>query len=195
MPKVSQHYRDARRTQILDAAKQCFLRKGFQATSMQDLFAESGLSSGAFYLYFKGKDDVILALAEENMGIVMALIHELATSRQAGGLGEALASVLETVQQRNRDDQLGAMAVLVWAEALRSPHLRERFVESISKMRADLTDVITQYQSANAPSTDVPADAMANLVISIVPGAILQLALFGERAVDGVPTAARALWP
>ncbi|HEY0718123.1 MAG TPA: helix-turn-helix domain-containing protein, partial [Streptosporangiaceae bacterium] len=54
MPKVTQQYRDARRDQILSAARRCFLRDGFHVTSMQDLFAESGLSSGAVYRYFAG---------------------------------------------------------------------------------------------------------------------------------------------
>src|SRR5882762_4806896 len=111
MPKVSQEHRDARREQILAAARRCFLRDGFQATSMQDLFAESQLSSGSFYRYFTNKEDVILAIAEENVSAVTSLIHDLATGRQDEGLGEALASVLTTVVARNRDDQLGAMAV------------------------------------------------------------------------------------
>ncbi len=75
MPKVSQEYRDARREQILNAARRCFLRDGFHETSMQDLFAEAGLSSGAVYRYFPGKEDVILAIAEENMRDVVEMIH------------------------------------------------------------------------------------------------------------------------
>src|ERR1700689_3735439 len=75
MPKVSQQHRDARREQILAAARRCFLRDGFHATSMQDLFAESGLSAGAVYSYFAGKDDVIVAIAEENLSGVAELFH------------------------------------------------------------------------------------------------------------------------
>ena len=73
MPKVSQQHRDARREQILAAARRCFLRDGFHATSMQDLFAESGLSSGAVYSYFASKDDVIEAIAEENIRGVLSV--------------------------------------------------------------------------------------------------------------------------
>src|SRR6516165_12628 len=76
VPKVSQQYRDARRDQILDAARRCFLRDGFHATSMQDLFAEASLSSGAFYRYFASKDDVIIAIAEDNMGGVLETIRD-----------------------------------------------------------------------------------------------------------------------
>jgi AcrR family transcriptional regulator len=193
MPKVTQQHRDARREQILAAARRCFLRNGFQATSMQDLFAESQLSSGAFYLYFKSKDDVILAIAEENLLTVTELIHHLAVSGSTEGVGQALAAVLETVQRMNSDDQLGAMAVLAWSEALRSPRLQERFVEVLGSMRDDLTDVVANHQEAGSLPSEVPAAALAKLLIAIVPGAILQLALLGEDAVDGVPAAAKAI--
>lgn len=195
MPKVSQEHRDARREQILAAAKRCFLRDGFQATSMQDLFAESQLSSGSFYRYFTSKEDVILAIAEENLGAVTSLIHDLVADRHDEGLGAALGSVLTTVVVRNREDQLGAMAVLVWSEALRSPRLRERFTDLLGRIREDLTELVAQQQSAGTLPGDVDTAALAKLLVAIVPGAILQLALFGERDLDGVATAARAVWP
>jgi AcrR family transcriptional regulator len=195
MPKVSQQYRDARRDQILQAAKRCFLRNGLQATSMQDLFAESGLSSGSFYLYFKSKDDVILAIVEENLSAVLDLIHDLVTKPHDDGLGEALASVLDTVRAKQRDDQLGELAVLAWSEALRSPNLRESLNVSFGRMRADFARVIAKHQSDGSLPDSVKAAAIAKLVMAIVPGVILQLALFGEHAADGVASAARAIWP
>src|SRR6516165_10545869 len=90
VPKVSQQYRDARRDQILDAARRCFLRDGFHATSMQDLFAEASLSSGAVYSYFTSKDDVIVAIAEENMRGVTEMIRTIATQRPVRSVGAVL---------------------------------------------------------------------------------------------------------
>ena len=46
MPRVSEDHLLARRQQILDAARVCFLRDGFHNTSMQDVIAEAGLSVG-----------------------------------------------------------------------------------------------------------------------------------------------------
>lgn len=195
MPKVSQEYRDARRQQILDAATRCFVRNGFQATSMQDLFAESQLSSGSFYLYFESKDDLIIALAEENASIVVSLLHDLASSGRRVGLGEALAVVLETVAQQDAENQICEMAVLVWAEALRSPQLHARFSEVIGRLSGEVAEVIARHQREGALAPGVSADAVARLVLSIVPGSILQMALFGPAAIAGFPEAARGLWP
>jgi len=184
MPKVSQEHRDARREQILAAAKRCFLRDGFQATSMQDLFAESQLSSGSFYRYFTSKEDVILAIAEENLGVLTSLIHELATGRHDDGLGEALSSVLTTIVARNRDEQLSSMALLAWAEALRSPVLRDRFADLLGRIREELATLAARQQAAGRLPADADPAALAKLLLAIVPGAILQLALFGEQDLE-----------
>lgn len=195
MPKVSQEYRDARREQILAAAKRCFLRGGFHETSMQDLFAEAGLSSGAVYRYFSSKEDVILAIAEENLRDMAALIHALANSGHSEGLGAALAEVLEAVRDKHARSELGAMAVLVWSEALRTPTLATQFGVMLGQMRADFADVVREYQAHDGLPRQTNVDALTALLFAIIPGFILQLAMFGDEAVADIPDAARALWP
>ena len=50
MPKTSAAAKEARRTQILDAAVRCFARTGYYATTIEDVVRETGLSRGALYL-------------------------------------------------------------------------------------------------------------------------------------------------
>lgn len=193
MPKVSQQHRDARREQILAAARRCFLRDGFHATSMQDLFAEAGLSSGAVYGYFASKDDVIVAIAEENMRCVTEMIHTLATQHPSRPAGAVLADVMDMLHAQDARDGLGKLTVIVWSEALRNPLLAAQLTAMVTQIRADLAEVI-QQSSGNLP-VGVPADVLAGTLISLVPGYLLQLAILGPAAVDGVPAAVRALWP
>ena len=195
MPKVTHEYRDARRDQILSAARRCFLRDGFHATSMQDLFAESGLSSGAVYSYFASKDDVITAIAEENMRDVVAMIHDVASSQPGRPVGTVLADIFNILQAKDARDGLAGLAVLAWSEALRNPALADRIADLFAQMRADLTEVVRNHQGAGHLPRQVPAESLAAVLISIVPGYILQLATLGSAQVDGVPAAVRALWP
>jgi len=65
MPKVSQSYLDARRSQILEAAIACFSREGFHRTTMQAIVKQSRLSPGAIYNYFESKEEIIEAIANE----------------------------------------------------------------------------------------------------------------------------------
>jgi AcrR family transcriptional regulator len=195
MPKVSEQYRAARREQILDAARRCFVRDGFHETSMQDLFTESGLSAGAVYGYFASKEDMVLAIALENMRDVVEMIHSFASSRRQDGIGAALGDVLDVVCAKHADDDLGAMAVQVWSEALRNPELARRFDAQLAPMRADLAGLVRDYQESGHLPATASAQSLATLFKSIIPGFILQLAMFGPQAVKDVPDAARALWP
>ncbi|QPC88464.1 TetR family transcriptional regulator [Mesorhizobium sp. NBSH29] len=58
--------RDQQVQRVLDAAKACFLRSGFQGTSMQQICAEAGMSPGALYRYFPSKESIIQAICEAN---------------------------------------------------------------------------------------------------------------------------------
>src|SRR5664280_2077656 len=65
MPKVAQAYLDARRKQIVEAARARFTSHGFAGTSMADIVTESGLSTGSIYRYFTSKDEIIIAVCEQ----------------------------------------------------------------------------------------------------------------------------------
>ena len=193
MPKVTQQHRDARREQILAAARRCFLRDGFHATSMQDLFAESGLSSGAVYGYFASKDDMIVAIAEQNMRGVTEMITAAATQQPGRPAGAVLADIMDMVHAQDAETGLGKLTVIVWSEALRNPSLAARFTDMVTQIRASLAEVIEQ-SSQHLP-VGVPADTLAATLTCLLPGYLLQLAILGPAAVDGVPGAVRALWP
>jgi AcrR family transcriptional regulator len=195
MPRVSQQHRDARRDQILGAARRCFLRDGFHATSMQDLFAESGLSAGAVYRYFAGKDDVILAIAEDNMHEVLAMIDQVATADPGRSVGEVVADALALVQAKDEADGVGGMAVLVWSEALRNPELAEKLRALLTGMHDDFTRLAADRQRTGGLPPGVTAYAISRALVAVMAGSILQLAILGPDAVSDVASAVRALWP
>jgi AcrR family transcriptional regulator len=56
--------RDQQVARILDAAKTCFVRSGFQGASMHQICAEVGMSPGALYRYFPSKEAIIEAITE-----------------------------------------------------------------------------------------------------------------------------------
>jgi AcrR family transcriptional regulator len=59
-PNVS----DQRKSQILNAAEVVFTKKGFDEARMNDIAEKTGLSKGTLYLYFKSKDDLIVAILD-----------------------------------------------------------------------------------------------------------------------------------
>jgi TetR/AcrR family transcriptional regulator, transcriptional repressor of aconitase len=195
MPRVTQQHRDERREQILAAARRCFLRSGFHGTSMQDLFAEANLSSGAVYGYFASKDDVIVAIAEENMREIVAMIQAVAADDPDRSVGAIMSDIFGIVRTKHAEDGLGGLALLVWAEALTNQELRHKLTTLLTQLRADLSKAIRDRQRSGAITSDAKADAIAGLLISTVPGYIVQLSLIGPAAAKNIPAAALALWP
>lgn len=59
-PDVSEE----RKNQIINAAEDVFTQKGFDQARMDDIAEETGLSKGTLYLYFKSKDDLIIAILD-----------------------------------------------------------------------------------------------------------------------------------
>ena len=55
---------DERKSQIINAAEDVFTKRGFDEARMDDIAEETGLSKGTLYLYFKSKDDLIIAILD-----------------------------------------------------------------------------------------------------------------------------------
>lgn len=197
MPRVSQEYKDQQRAEILDAARRCFVRNGFHRTSMQDVFTEAGRSAGAVYRYFPSKNDMILAVATQNLAdVAEALRAALQSDNGDTGAepGQAMAALLDEVATRHKDSQLATVALMVWSEALRNPQLADRLREAATAMTQDIASAVRERQ-AMGHLTGAPAQEVAQALLAILPGFLLDLALLGPGDVAGLPNALRALWP
>tara|TARA_X000000368_G_scaffold235837_1_gene186303 strand:+ start:583 stop:1170 length:588 start_codon:yes stop_codon:yes gene_type:complete len=56
--------RENRKNQILNAAFEVFVKKGYAKTTMDDIVASSNLSKGALYHYYKSKKELFLSLID-----------------------------------------------------------------------------------------------------------------------------------
>ena len=195
MPKVSEQHKEGRRAEILAAARRCFVRNGFHRTSMQDVFAEAELSAGAVYRYFPKKEDLIAGVAAENLDRVSGVLRDaLEAAGHEPRIGAVLARLLEAVLDQHRDHQLAAIAVVVWSEALRDPALAEQLRTAARTMTEDLAALVRARQEAGS-WTGVPDGDLAQVLLSVLPGFLFNLALLGPSGVAGFPDAVRALWP
>ena len=88
-PDVSEE----RKAQIYQAALVCFSRKGYHQTTMDDIVAESGLSKGSLYWYFKSKKELFLSLFQEVMGQLGQAWEAIAANQEASATDKLLASL------------------------------------------------------------------------------------------------------
>ena len=56
---------DRTRTALLDAARECFARKGYPATRVAEITLQAGVAQGTFYVYFPAKRDILAHLLNE----------------------------------------------------------------------------------------------------------------------------------
>ena len=85
-----------RRAQIIEAALACFTRKGYNNTTMDDIVAESGLSKGSLYWYFKSKDDLFAEavwsiFADIGEELMAAVVAGTTASDQLRGMAQVTA--------------------------------------------------------------------------------------------------------
>jgi AcrR family transcriptional regulator len=66
MPKVSDDHKERRREQILEAARVCFARHGYEGATVAKLEEATGLSRGAIFNYFENKQALFVELALES---------------------------------------------------------------------------------------------------------------------------------
>jgi AcrR family transcriptional regulator len=88
-PDVSEE----RKAQIYQAALACFGSKGYHLTTMDDIVAESGLSKGTLYWYFKSKKELFISLFQEVMGQLGQAWEGIAANQETSATEKLHASL------------------------------------------------------------------------------------------------------
>jgi len=126
VPRISAAHEQEVRDRILDAAMRVFSEKGYHASTIADVVRESGLSVGAIYTHFSGKDELIRLTCDQIAARGLDdLADRLAPARTtAERLAIAIRLYVETI-----DEFAGGPGqitlVQAWAEADREPGVRE----------------------------------------------------------------------
>ncbi|HZE31881.1 MAG TPA: TetR/AcrR family transcriptional regulator [Actinoallomurus sp.] len=180
MPRVSDDHLERRRRQILDAARRCFLRKGFHQTSMQDVFAESGLSAGAVYRYFKSKKELIHAIATEKQGSAVQLLEEIMKEDPLPPFEEIIERLMTHVESILVDDGAFRIAPQVWAEALHDPEYQV-IVEGLFRgLRYRWVELAERMRDAGRLPRDADPEALGATLMCVMPGFVMQSLLVGD---------------
>ncbi|MFB9833277.1 TetR/AcrR family transcriptional regulator [Actinoallomurus acaciae] len=193
MPRVSDEHLERRRQQILDAARRCFIRKGFHRTSMQDVFAESELSAGAVYRYFKSKDELIHAIATARQGNAVQLLATIVEEDPLPPLEEIIERFLTLMESMLDDDGALRVAPQVWAEAVHDPTYREIVAGLFVGVRSSWTSLAVRMRDAGRLPEDADPEAMGTTLMCVMPGFVLQRLLVGDVDAKVVAAGVRAL--
>ena len=176
MPKVSPEHGEARRRQILEAARECFSNQGFHKTTMKDIIEASGLSAGAIYTYYSAKNELVDAIARERhaseSALLTAALDESDKPLDLHGLARAFFGSFAGAEHR----ESRRVGVEVWAEALRNPDVLATVTRGVEEPRRLLARIITECQEREELTAEIDPDGLASVMIAVFQGFVLQQA-------------------
>ena len=175
MPRVSAAHEQEVRDRILAAAIRVFSEKGYQGSTIADVVRESGLSVGAIYSYFSGKDELIRLSCDQ---IAARGLDQLAerlapATTTAERLAIAIRLYVETI-----DDYDGAPGqislVQAWAEADREPGVREMLAARRERLVGAGRYLIAQGVASGELPAWLDVDAVTRGFLGLLDGLLLQ---------------------
>jgi AcrR family transcriptional regulator len=179
VPKVTEEHRTARRSEILAAACRCFARDGFHATSIADIIAESGLSAGSVYLYFRSKDEIISAVVEMTLSTADELFDQLLADGATPSPEETVEFMVDAVMERAVEHpilrvDMSRVALHAWAEALRDHQVARRVEQGLVGLREHYAEVVRRWQAAGYVEGDTDPEQVGAVLLGIVHAFALQ---------------------
>lgn len=142
--RLTREERKARtRTQLLEAAGELFRRRGFAATSLEQVAAEAGLTKGAVYAHFSSKVDLFLSFVEatdQRANLDVFSDPSLSYEERFRAVGREVEALMPT------DPDEAAFALELRAFALRSPRARRALA---ARLREQVEEVAEQQPAGD----------------------------------------------
>jgi AcrR family transcriptional regulator len=171
MPRVSQDHLEARRRQILDGARSCFARHGYEGATVRRLEEATGLSRGAIFHHFKDKESLFLALAEDDAERMADVVAER-------GLVQVMRNLLEGPEAASTPgaDWLGTR--LEVSRRLRTDaEFRHRWAQRSEQLTAATQARLQWQRRAGNLRDDIDVHVLASYLELVLEGLVSHLAM------------------
>lgn len=141
---------------------------------MDDVCAEAGVSKGAFYGYFERKQDLLLALLDDED----AAMRDLMQALQLGHLGgvERLRRFTQAMVRRGSDPSGLQIQADLWVEMAAEPAVRAHWAEAVRERRGVLRGWVEDGVTSGELS-EIPANAFAAILLALGDGLPLHAGL------------------
>jgi TetR/AcrR family transcriptional regulator len=141
--QTRQRRKEARPQELLDAALELFVEKGFAATRSEEVAARAGVAKGTLYLYFPSKEDLLKAVVRENLS---ALIAEGATiaGKFEGTTHELLVLLMQTWWERVGNTPASGIFKIIITEMGNFPDFARFYVQEVIEPSHDLFTGVLQ---------------------------------------------------
>jgi TetR/AcrR family transcriptional regulator len=135
--------KEARPGELLDAALNLFVHKGYSATKVEDVAASAGVSKGTLFLYFPSKEDLFKAVIRANLAEHFPTWNQEFEEFQ-GSTSEMLEYALVSWWQRIGSTDASGITKLVMSEANNFPEVVQFYDQEVIRPGHDLFKRILQ---------------------------------------------------
>ncbi len=153
---------ETRQQQLLHSACKLFVKKGFRATTTEEIARKVGLTKGALYFHFKSKEDILLELMKSMVVRQRAVFEE-----EKGSIHDYrdFYRVLTSMHARKDCHDSWEMADL-WIQAMRIPRIKKYLTKQFQGL---LAEVVPLIRDAGAAS-DVEPGQLAIFALALHDG-------------------------
>ena len=177
--------KEARRRAILDSAVRVFAENGFFAARIRDIAAGAGVAEGTIYLYFDGKDDLLLTAFRDRVADFVSTVRDVLDSAQT--FEERLARFMEL--QFESIEAQPALATVLLLESRQSSKFYGGAVRDVLRTYAQAIDELLARGVADGQvRADVDVPLARRMLIGLLEEIELEW-LLGDRSRPLVPLA------
>jgi len=154
-----------KRDALLRAAIETFAARGFFNAQVADVARTAGVAAGTVYLYFRGKDDLLISIFEKTMKEAIAAGRD-----SIAALGDPLARLRAIARLHlDRMSRDRALAVVFQVELRQSTKFMERFSTThVREYLGIIRDVIAQGQGQGVFRKDLNPTLASKLLFGML---------------------------
>jgi AcrR family transcriptional regulator len=184
-PPARRRRKQTRPRELLDAALELFVEKGFAATRSEEVAQRAGVSKGTLYLYYPSKEELFKAVVRENLASLIAEGLELAGSF-AGSTSELLATLVQTWWERVGNTRAAGIHKIVVAEVRNFPELAQFYADEVIGPADRLFSGAVQRGIDRGEFRPMPVHEVAHALMAPMIFLALHRHSFGACPVHGV---------
>jgi TetR/AcrR family transcriptional regulator, repressor for uid operon len=155
-------------TQVLDAAADCFRRKGYHGAGMAEISKTAGMSAGHIYNYFTSKEAIIEAIIQRDMEEMFSVFNRFES--QPGDLLDALVNGADEGVEKNLNPERSALQLEMLAEAARNPKIAALLQASDRQARARMRELLTGPRGLQQENDLEAVDGCIEVLFSVFGG-------------------------
>lgn len=160
----------ARRAQILEGAAIAFAQKGYDNTTVKDIYTAAGVGSGTLFHYFADKRAIFHGVLEADRDALLADLAAIDVTEARAGLW----AVIDRMTADLRDPAVGSMMLAILGQLTVDPQVGAILDQGDAAARALLTDLIKRLQTAGDADPDWDAEHAAEWAQLMVDGLFLR---------------------